>query len=137
MGAVPPLKSIRVEDLPSEIRSAFSGTFSILNLFMRATAQALNRQLTVTENLLGFTYTAQARYSTDFPLKFTNKISPVKPSHLLVTRAVKVDASTGEELTPVACTVAWRILDTGEVEVSSPTGLTAGLTYRITLLILA
>lgn len=136
MGAVPPLKSIRIEQVDEKIRKGFEEAYSILNSFMRSAAQALNRQLSIAENFLAFTYTAQARNATDFPLKFANKLTPVKPAHLLVTRAVKINSATGEEVLPVACTVAWKISDTGEIEVSSPTGLSAGETYRITFLLL-
>jgi hypothetical protein len=132
---LPTLARIRVEDLPKEVRSAFAPAFSVLNLFMSSVAQALNKHLAVDENFLGFSLSLTARYSTDFPVRFDNKLK-VLPKHVLLTRTVKVDPTTGEELTPIAATIAWRVLDTGQLEISSPSGLSSGETYKLQFLVL-
>lgn len=134
MAAIPPVSRLRVEDLPKDLVEPFSPVFASLNTFMQAVSQALNKQLSVDENFLGFSHEVTAR-TTEFPISFRNKIK-VKPKHLFVSRAILINPGTGEEMGPVACTAAWTVLDSGDLQVSDPTGLTPGETYKITLLVL-
>lgn len=135
MAQVPPVSRLRVEDLPKELVEPFTPVFASLNTFMQTVSQALNKQLGVDENFLGFSHEVTAR-TTEFPISFVNKLR-VKPRHLFVSRAVLINPGTGEEMSSVPCAAAWSVLDSGDLEVSDPTSLTPGETYKFTILVLA
>lgn len=134
MAKLPPQKRIVKEDL-QEAPAWVSRLLDPINSFMESVYAALDRDLTVGENVSGETKTFQIKAgaaATDNTFTFTTT-SKRTPKHVIPSRVEKV-ASVYEPL-GVAVGIDWRF-DAGQIIIASIAGLTTGSTYNITLLVL-
>lgn len=131
---LPPSKKILREDL-KDMPKGFEPAIDILNSFMENVYQALNRNITFTENIRAFvkelTYKTSATYPVEADMQFLNELK-VKATGLWPIHVV--DRST---YLPVAgpVYVPW-IEDNGLIVVKAITGLEASKTYSVRLLII-
>lgn len=131
---LPSQKKILKEDL-KEAPGWISGLIDPLNSFMESTYQALNRNLTFTENIASFvkeiTYKTPATYPTGQEVvRFKNDLK-TKPIGCMV---MQVYEKTSYTPAPGPVYVPW-IEDAGSIVISPITGLEADKTYLIRLLI--
>lgn len=117
-----------VKDAPNWINPIID-TF---NNFAETVYQALNRNITFSENVGCFikevTYKTTSNYPVETVFEFLNELK-VKATGVLVLQAFE-----RATYTPVAAQIAWRE-NNGSIEVHLVTGLEASKTYTIRLLV--
>jgi len=134
MAKLPPIKRIVREDL-KDAPAWIDRLITPLNAFMEAVYSALDRDLTVGENVAGEIKTIQVKAgaaATDNTFTFTTTTRRT-PKVCAIGRVERVE----NIYTPITAAVGldWRF-DAGQIIISSIAGLTNGETYNITLLIL-
>ena len=101
MGRVPILRKLYASDYPSE-KSWIDKLLSPVNDFIRIVCENLNNQLTIKDNMLGFTTTIQ--WNNIYPIKISNKMN-VEPFAVLIG---KVYNKTDDVLPTGAITPYWE-----------------------------
>lgn len=130
---LPVTKKILREDL-KEAPSWVRGIIDPFNSFAETVYQALNKNITFSENIRAFvkelTYKTTASYPTADNIEFLNELK-VKATGVQVLQAIdKADYSPA----PGPVYVPW-VEDNGTIVVSAITGLEASKTYLIRLLV--
>lgn len=134
MASLPSIRRIMREDFP-EAPQWLERLIFPLNLFLDSVYTALNRNLTFGENVraqiksIQITAGAAAINNT---IAFTASISPVQG--VLLLGAVQQGA-TYTPLTVAPTVASWRASN-GMIYIDSITGLTAGVLYTITILVI-
>lgn len=134
MAKLPPNKRITREDL-KDAPEWIDRLLDPLNSFMEAVYAALDRDLTIGDNVSGETKVFQIKagaLATDNTFTFTTTAKRT-PKHVIPTRVEKV-AVVYEPL-GVVVGIDWRF-DAGQIIIDAIAGLTTGSTYNITLLVL-
>ena len=130
---LPTIKKILREDL-KDAPNWVSGIIDPFNSFAEAIYQAMNKNITFSENVACFikeiVYTTPAGYPTMDDIEFMNELK-VKATGIFVMQAVERSTYV-PAVGPVY--VPW-IEDSGSIIVSSITGLAASKTYNIRLLV--
>ncbi len=131
---LPPTKKILREDV-KEAPSWISGIIEPVNSFMENVYQALNGNITFTQNINSFvkelTYRTTASYPVADQVSFTNELK-VRATGVFVMQAfdrANYQAPAGPVYVP------W-VEDNGSILVSSITGLAASKVYTLRLLII-
>jgi len=130
MGKLPSIKNLILEDFQDQ-KSWISKLIYPINSFMELVFLNLNRGLTFSENMLSFVETVDV-VGDQYPVKFTNKLK-VKPLGLWVIGCYQSD-SYGTSITN-AVYADWRYNQSNQVEINSITGLTSGVKYKLTMII--
>ncbi len=130
---LPVIKKILREDL-KDAPSWIGGIIDPFNSFAETVYQALNKNVTFSENVRAFikeiVYTTPSAYPTMDDIEFLNELK-VKATGIQVLQAV--DRSTYEPA-PGPVYVPW-VEDNGSIIVKSITGLEASKIYNIRLLV--
>jgi len=131
---LPSQKKILKEDLKGA-PAWINGLIDPLNSFMESTYQALNRNITFTENVASFVKEITYKTSSTYPsgqetISFRNELK-TKPIGCLV---MQVYEKTTYTPAPGPVYIPW-VEDQGSVVVSTITGLEADKTYLIRLLV--
>lgn len=133
MGRLPSIKRILREDL-KDAPPWVSGIIDPLNNFMQAVYTALNNNITFSENVASFikevSYTTPSGYPVMDDIKFTSTLK-TKATSVLLMQAY--ERSTYRP-PPGPVYIPW-IEDDGMIIVSPVTGLEAGKTYILRLLV--
>lgn len=133
MAKLPSIRRLQAQDYPGADTN-FIQLIGNLNSFMESVYIGLSRNLTVSENLRAAYQTLTAQDS-GYPITITPAIS--SPSAVLVAQATDVDsrgAATGTTLAG-GVMLDWSLSSTGSVLINKITGLTAGRTYLLKLLL--
>lgn len=130
---LPVIKKILREDV-KEAPKWISGIIDPINSFMESVYQALNHNITYSENFAGFikeiTYTTTSAYPMMDNIEFVNELK-TKATGVQILQAVE---RTNYLPAPGPVYVPW-VEDNGTIVLSYITGLEAGKTYVIRLLI--
>ncbi len=131
---LPAIKRILREDL-KEAPDRVSGIIDPMNSFMQAVYLALNRNITLTENVSSFiremTYNTPPSYPSGVdPISFKNELK-IKPIGVLVLQIYDKSNYT-PAVGPVY--VPW-VEDDGDIIISTLTGLVASKSYLLRLVI--
>lgn len=129
---LPQIKRILKEDLGAGVPTWVDRLISPLNTFMEAVYQALNKNITFSENIASFfvELTVKTDGSSTFEaMSFLNQIK-TRPRAVLICQAY-----VKETFAPVAAAaIAWNT-DGTNVTVSEITGLSASTNYVVRLLV--
>jgi hypothetical protein len=127
MAKLPAINQIKKEDFPDQ--GWIEKLLSPINSFMRSVYQALNKGITVGDNLSGQSKTIDFVYSASGSVSFAWN-SPSRPEHVWVTGVVSYGAQ------PTAAVWANWTFDGTAVTLNQITGLTAGERYKLTVIAL-
>lgn len=134
--SVPPKPvQINPEDLGKEAPGWVGQLLGPLNVFMRDVVTALTGGLTRSQNLRSqvkeLTITALNPVAGTFPITF--QVSVPNPTAVWVAQCVPADAST--DMSAAVAVNTWTTTPSGAVKVGFISGLTAGKTYTLSLII--
>lgn len=131
---LPTIKRILREDV-KEAPSWVNGLIDPLNTFMETVYQALNRNLTLTENLASFvqelTYRTPSTYPSNQEVSSFQNSLKVQPSAVMLMQIFDRATYTAPA-GPVY--IPWVFSGT-EIEIGTITGLSPGKTYTVRLVI--
>ncbi len=132
MAKIPPIRRISTEDFKEQAGWIEKLVAPINEYFERSTG-AMNRSLTVNDNLSGEIRTVEV--DGTYPLKLAWSLS-ARPAVVIVGNTVK---SNGTSLTLTdAVQVQWSFNQAGQLQIDSVIGVTpsSAVKYKLTLLIL-
>ena len=145
MADLPTIKSIRIEDLGSQAPTWMINLLSPLNEFIESVYTALNKQITLVDNVRASYRTVTFRTESDYahpthnfvPLKFNSGIAG-KAKAVLIAQAYPRDSAT--TLIPSAnatgaLSCQWVDIN-GEINILYISGLENSVYYTITFLVL-
>lgn len=128
MAKLPNIKRLVVEDFPAAERKWLPQLLSPLNSFMEAVYAALNRQLTVNDNMAGEVRAVELDGVMPLELAWSLK---TKPRAVIVGDCYRKD---GTELTLVdAVGVRWHYTQGGALSVDQVVGVTPSASARYVL----
>lgn len=145
MANLPTIKSIRLEDLGAEAPSWIVNLLSPLNEFIESMYSALNKDITLVDNVRASFRTVTFRTESDYahpthnfiPLKFSSAISG-KAKAVFIAQIFPRDNPTGLITTTNAtgaCVPQWADIN-GEINVLYISGLENSVYYTVTFLVL-
>lgn len=145
MADLPTIKSIRIEDLGSQAPTWMTNLLSPLNEFIESVYTALNKQITLVDNVRASYRTVTFKTESDYehpdhnfvPLKFNSGIAG-KAKAVLIAQAYPRDNTTG--LIPSAnatgaLSCQW-FDNNGEINIIYISGLENSVYYTFTFLVL-
>lgn len=131
---LPTQKKILREDLKGA-PDWINGVIDPTNTFMEKTYQALNKNITLTDNIASFvkelTYTTPAGYPTMEPITFRNELK-ARPIGVMVMQVY--DKATYIPA-PGPVYIPWVLDNAGDIMVYPITGLQASKTYLVRLVV--
>jgi hypothetical protein len=132
---LPQQKKILREDLKGAPEYV-NGIIDPVNSFMESTYQALNKNLTLNENLSSFTkeltYKTVSTYPTNQPVTTFKNSLKIRPTGVWVMQAYDKTTYTPA---PGPVYVPWIVDNNGDIAVHTITGLEANKTYLIRLVV--
>jgi hypothetical protein len=135
MARIPPTKRLTIEDYKDQ--SSWIGRLIFpINDFFQYVSLALNKNLTIADNLAQELHTVQvtlAGTASDYPILFRTNLKTVVGLHVINCYEI---ASSPSVITS-AVYVSWQNTGTGQIQVNNITGLTTGKKYSITLVVIA
>lgn len=134
MAKLPPIRKLRIEDYPNADAN-FQKLIGNINQFMESTYNAMSKNMSVTENLKASYQTLTSITDGNYPITFTP--TTANPASIMVTQITDVDSKGTPTGTTISNGVSIDWLMSGSnVAINKITGLTAGRTYNLKLLLM-
>lgn len=131
MALLPPINRIVKEDFKDEPWA--EKLLWPINRFFESVVQALNRNITISENMRGFVKQLTITGGS-YPIQFTPDMpGNVTPTDVWVTSMRRVDGTT----TTSAVSIDWEIASNSQIQINNITGLTSGEKYIARFIVLA